>query len=68
MNSLLWISFASTVFAQSAPEKVEMAEGLNASGKIYVVVVVLLVILSGIILFLFRLERKLNKMEKKNSQ
>ena len=43
---------------------VEMADGLRANGKIYVVVMVLVTILAGIFLYLVRLDRKIKKMEK----
>ena len=65
LNFLVMFAFAATVLAQSVSDKVEMAEGLYASGKIYVVVAVVLVILFGIILFLVRLDRKLKKLEEK---
>lgn len=43
---------------------------LRSTGKIYSVVVVILVIFIGIVLFLFRLDNKLTKLEKqiKNEQ
>ena len=44
----------------------EMADGLYANGKIYVVVVVLAIIFAAIILFLVMLERKISKLEKEN--
>jgi heme A synthase len=55
-----------TVRAQdsAAVKRVEMADGFRASGKIYVVIVVLLIILSGLILYVVRLDRKINKLEK----
>lgn len=43
---------------------VEMADGLRANGKIYVVVAVLVTILIGIVLYLVRLDRKIKKLEK----
>ena len=45
-------------------EKVQMAEGLRSSGKIYVVVAVLLVILVGLFFYLVQLDRKLKRLEK----
>jgi CcmD family protein len=42
-----------------------MADGLRSSGKIYVVVAVLLTVLSGIFIYLFRLDRKISKLEKR---
>ena len=46
-------------------QMVEMAEGLRSSGKIYVVVAVLVTILLGIVLYLVKLDRKIKKMEDK---
>lgn len=50
-------------FAQDqAP--VEMASELRSSGKIYVVVAVLVIIFAGIVVYLTRLDRKITKLEK----
>lgn len=57
--TLLFLVPLST-FAQ-APE---MDTLMTKDGKIYVVVAVLVVILLGIFLFLFRMERRLKKLEK----
>lgn len=48
-----------------AQEQVEMADALRSSGKIYVVVGVLVTILLGIILFLIMIDRKVSDLEKK---
>lgn len=40
---------------------------MYSSGRIYVVITVLLIILAGLILYLVRIERKLNKLEKESS-
>jgi CcmD family protein len=45
-------------------EKPQMAEGMRANGKIYVVVAVLLIILTGIFIYLIRLDRKMSRLEK----
>jgi hypothetical protein len=45
-------------------DKVDMADGLRANGKIYVVVIVVMTILAGLILYLIRLDRKIGRMEK----
>ena len=42
----------------------DMAEGLRASGKIYVVVLVLATIFAGIIAFLIYMERRLARLER----
>lgn len=43
---------------------VEMADLLRKDGKIYTVVIALVVILTGMILFLLRVDRKLFRLEK----
>jgi len=47
-------------------EKVQMAEVMRSSGKIYVVVAVLMVILAGLFFYLLQLDRKLKRLEKDN--
>lgn len=60
---LLILVFSSTLtFAQG--ETVEMADALRESGKIYVVVAVLLIIFLGLIAFLINIDRKVSKLEK----
>jgi len=43
----------------------EMADGLRADGKIYVVVVVLLIIFAVLITYLIIIDRKISRLEKK---
>ncbi|MBA3898659.1 MAG: CcmD family protein [Bacteroidetes bacterium] len=59
--SLFFLLASNSLFAQGG---VEMADKLRESGKIYVVVAVLLVIFIGIAVILFMLDRKINKIEK----
>lgn len=60
--SLLALSFLSlTGFAQ----EVEMADQMRADGKIYVVVAILVAILTGLIAYIFTLDRKATRLEKK---
>jgi hypothetical protein len=47
-------------------QKVEMATGLRANGKIYVVVLVLVTILAGVLFYVVRLDRKIGKLEKEH--
>ncbi len=42
---------------------VEMATGLYAEGKIYVVISVIALIFAGIVFYLFKTERKIKKLE-----
>lgn len=46
----------------------DMAEGIRSSGKIWVVVAVLLLIFVGIVIFLIFLERKMNKLEQEQDK
>jgi uncharacterized protein YoxC len=41
-----------------------MADGLYASGKIYIVVGVLMIIFIGIVIYLIQTDRKISKLEK----
>lgn len=61
---IVTILFLFAMISSFAQEKVEMAEALRSSGKIYVVVSVIAVIFLGIATYLFYLERRLSKLEK----
>lgn len=51
------------VYAQSTiPEPVDM---MRSNGKIYVVVAVVVTILVGLFFYVFNLDRKISKLEKK---
>tara|TARA_B100000959_G_C14954039_1_gene612946 strand:- start:1563 stop:1742 length:180 start_codon:yes stop_codon:yes gene_type:complete len=52
--------FSLIVFLQD----VTMADTLRSEGKIYVVVLIFLIILSGLFLYLYRLEKKIDSIEK----
>ena len=53
------------LFAQN--NGVEMADALRNNGKIYVVVAVILIILVGLLIYLFALDKRLKMLEKKSS-
>lgn len=55
---------ANQAAAQIAADQPEMADALRQDGKIYVVVLVLVIILSGLLLYLVRLDRKVSRLEK----
>lgn len=65
-KQLLTLLLLLPFFAQ-AQDRPEMADALRANGKIYVVVLVICTIFAGIILFLAFLERKIKKLEQKQS-
>ena len=48
-------------FAQG---EAKMADTMRSNGRIYVVVAVVVTILAGLILYVFRLDRKISKLEK----
>ncbi len=55
-----------SVLAQPT-EQVEMADVLRGNGKIYTVVAVILTILIGLFLYLISIDRKISKLEQKDS-
>lgn len=63
--TILLIGLGFPLLAQpTQPDGIEMADALRSSGKIYVVVVVLVLIMTGLFLYLAGLDRKIRKMEK----
>jgi CcmD family protein len=63
--SICLVLFSGALFAQN--NNVEMADKMRSNGKIYVVFAVALVILIGIFLYLFRMDRKLSRLERESS-
>lgn len=65
INSLLvsgLMLISNTLFAQ---QEVEMADTMRSNGKIYVVVSILVVIFVGVVGFLFFMDRKITRLEKR---
>lgn len=62
--SFFFLMFTSAAFARQ--EAVSMADALRSSGKIYVVVTVLVILLVGFIVYLISIDRRLKKIEKSN--
>jgi len=58
---LFFLFIGKTAFAQG----VEMADQMRAEGKIYVVVAILLLILAGLLLYVFLTDKKITALEKK---
>ncbi len=63
LSSLFLFLLVMVAYAQDAP-KVEMADALRSSGKIYVVVAVISVIFLGIATYLIYMDRRISKLEK----
>lgn len=53
------------LFAQGS--EIEMADALRNNGKIYVVVVCIVIILLGLLGYLFALDKRLKMLEKKSA-
>lgn len=45
-------------------QQIEMADTLRAEGKIYVIVGIILIVLAGLFVYLFLLDRKVTRIEK----
>jgi hypothetical protein len=68
MKFLLSVVFTFMISTAAWCQEVEMADGLRAEGKIYVVVVILLVIVLGMISYLVVIDRKASRLERKLDQ
>ena len=62
-NSILCLLAILSSLTVKAQSEVEMADGMRSEGKIYVVVAIILIVLSGLIVYLFMLDRKVGKLE-----
>ncbi len=62
-TSLLLLLVCVASFA-TAQEKVDMADTMRSNGKIYVVVAVCLLILVGLFIYVFTVDRKITRLEK----
>ncbi|MDB5125404.1 MAG: hypothetical protein JWP94_3533 [Mucilaginibacter sp.] len=67
MKKLAFLTFLllgyTVAFAQQA-QPVEMADTMRSSGKIYVVIVTIIIIFAGLAIYLFTIDRRLKKIEK----
>lgn len=63
--SLVLMLVTIQLFAQD--NGVEMADKLRSDGKIYVVVACIVIILLGLLAYLFSIDKRLKKIEKENS-
>ena len=63
--TLMMLITSLNLFAQN--NDIEMADALRSNGKIYIVVACVAIILVGLLIYLFTLDRRLKMLEKKNS-
>lgn len=62
-KGMLSVMLVLTGYLTKAQTEIEMADGMRSEGKIYVVVAIILIILSGLIGYLALLDRKIRKLE-----
>jgi len=62
--SLVLMMATLQLFAQD--NGVEMADSLRSNGKIYVVVICIVIILVGLLAYLFAIDKRLKKIEKES--
>lgn len=63
IKNILVIAFLVIAKIANGQAEVEMADGMRAEGKIYVVVGIIVIILAGLVIYLFMLDRKVKKLE-----
>ncbi|MFN0257040.1 CcmD family protein [Pedobacter ureilyticus] len=64
--TILFLLFSSlNLLAQN--NDIEMADQLRADGKIYIVVICIVIILVGLLIYLFSLDKRLKLLEKKSN-
>lgn len=65
MRKYFYLLLLMLVTVSAHAQEIEMADALAANGKIYVVVGIILIVLIGLIAYLFILDRKITKLENK---
>lgn len=63
--TLLLLITTLNLFAQA--NDVEMADALRSNGKIYIVVICIVIILLGLLSYLFVIDKRLKMLEKKST-
>ena len=62
--AFIFMLFTLPVFSQVNQEEAEMATGLRSNGLIWIVVGVIVIIVGGLLVYLFKIDRKLSQLEK----
>ena len=63
--TLMMLFTSMSLFAQN--NDIEMADALRSNGKIYIVVISIVIILVGLLIYLFTLDKRLKMLEKKSA-
>lgn len=66
LTLLITLLSSLSVFAQDS--QIEMADQLRSDGKIYIVVICIVIILIGLLVYLFKLDGRLKMLEKKSAE
>lgn len=64
-STLILLMATLSVFAQGSD--IDMADALRANGKIYIVVICIVIILLGLLAYLFAIDKRLKMLEKKSN-
>ena len=67
MKKTLSLILLMTISLLTHAQDAEMADVMRSNGKIYVVVGIILIVLTGLIAYLFLLDRKITRLENKLS-
>lgn len=59
----LFVLFLTALATSASAQNAEMADTFRSEGKIYVVVAIVLIVLTGLIVYLFLLDRKISRLE-----
>lgn len=64
--TLILMLLISTLNLFAQENEVEMADALRSNGKIYIVVICVVIILLGLLFYLFAIDKRLKMLEKKS--
>ena len=67
MKKYLYLFLLMMISVIANAQDAEMADVMRSNGKIYVIVGIILIVLTGLITYLILLDRKITKLEKKLS-
>ena len=68
MKLMLVFGFVVMSILAMAQDEVEMADAIRSSGKIYVILAIVLIVLFGMIAYLFMLDRKISRLERETGK
>jgi multisubunit Na+/H+ antiporter MnhB subunit len=67
MKKIVYLFLLMIISTVAKAQDAEMADVMRSNGKIYVVVGIVLIVLTGLITYLFLLDRKITRLENKLS-